>query len=169
MRQNCGCWELIGEKGVIWLWRPDSPFSFGLATRSARRAESKQHWGCPPETTSPSTGPNRAAFARTAGLQTTKANCSMTIWLITYDLRKEPNSDDYEPLWAELKRLNCHRFQESVWLGNLNNTAKEVHDHFRQYLDENDALWVSEVTKKNFYSKAKAGTTNWLENNPPDR
>ncbi|TIN80717.1 CRISPR-associated protein Cas2 [Mesorhizobium sp.] len=93
----------------------------------------------------------------------------MTTYVLTYDLNKEETSDDYKPLIDELKRLKAHRYQFSAWLINLNNTAKEAHDHFKGLMDKNDALWVSELTKTSHYSGAKAGTTKWLEDNPPAR
>jgi CRISPR-associated endonuclease Cas2 len=91
----------------------------------------------------------------------------MTIYVITYDLNKEESSADYKPLIDRLEQLNCHRYQASSWLGDLNNTAKEVHDHLKTYLDDDDALWVSEVTKNYAHSKSKAGTTPWLKAHPP--
>jgi CRISPR associated protein Cas2 len=93
----------------------------------------------------------------------------MTDYAIAYDLIKEQSSHDYEPLWAELKRLGGHRTQYSLWLVNLSNTAKEVHDHFKAYLDQDDRLWVLELTKSHYYSNAMSGTNNWLNNNPPSR
>jgi hypothetical protein len=93
----------------------------------------------------------------------------MTTFVITYDLNKEESSADYKPLIDELRRLSAHRYQASSWVANLNNTAKEVHDHFKALMDSNDALWVSELTSVHFYSNAKAGTTQWLKDNPPAR
>lgn len=93
----------------------------------------------------------------------------MTIYTLAYDLRKEQTSEDYKPLWAELERLGGLRTQYSLWLLDLNNTAKEVHDHFKGYLDSNDRLWVSELTKNNYYSNAIGGTNDWLAAHPPQR
>lgn len=93
----------------------------------------------------------------------------MSVYTLAYDLVKETGSHDYEPLWAELKRLDAHRVQYSFWLVNLNNNSKEVHDHFKAYLDENDRLFVDRLRKnENWYSGAMAGTNAWLERNPPD-
>lgn len=91
----------------------------------------------------------------------------MTVYLVIYDLNKEESSADYKPLLDELRRLGCHRFQASAWLANLNNTAKEVHDHFKALMDDNDSLWVSALGKVFSYSRAKTGTTDWLKENPP--
>jgi len=93
----------------------------------------------------------------------------MTIFVITYDLINEQGSKDYQPLWDALAKQDCHRTQYSVWLGNFNNTAKQVHDYFRGFLDTNDRLMVCEFTKDYWYSQALAGTTEWLSKNPPLR
>jgi CRISPR-associated endonuclease Cas2 len=91
----------------------------------------------------------------------------MTVYVVTYDLNKEESSADYKPLLDELRRLGCHRFQASAWLANLNNTSKEVHDHFKALMDSNDSLWVSRMNTAYFYSAAKSGTNDWLKQNPP--
>ncbi|MEQ9170008.1 MAG: hypothetical protein RLO05_05765 [Rhodospirillales bacterium] len=93
----------------------------------------------------------------------------MTDYVVTYDLRKETGTEGYKELWDELKRLDGHRTLDSVWLVNVNNTAKELHDHLKAFMDGNDRLWVSELTKKHHYSNARGGTNEWLANNPPDR
>jgi len=90
----------------------------------------------------------------------------MTTFVLTYDLIKRK---DYKTLWDELARLGAHRALESFWLISLNNTAKEVVDHFRQYVDGDDRLWVSELTKSHHYTNARAGTNAWLAKNPPAR
>lgn len=91
------------------------------------------------------------------------------IFTLTYDLNKEKTSADYKPLIDELQRLGAHRFQASAWLANLNNTAQEVHDHFKRLMDSNDSLWVSEFTGVHYYSGARSGTNQWLSANRPAR
>lgn len=90
----------------------------------------------------------------------------MTTFVLTYDLIKKK---DYQTLWDELARLGAHRALKSFWLINLNNTAKEVHDHFKGFVDSDDRLWVSELTTKHHFSNAKSGTNAWLKANPPAR
>jgi hypothetical protein len=92
----------------------------------------------------------------------------MTVYLFAYDLVNKPSEFDYEPLWAELKRLDGHRTQLSLWLLNLNNGAKEVVEHFRNFVHKDDRLWVTRVRKDDhWYDKAMAGTNDWLSRNPP--
>jgi hypothetical protein len=91
----------------------------------------------------------------------------MTVYLVSYDLRNESGSQDYEPLWAELKRLEACHTQDSVWLVSVTNTAKELHDHFKKFVDSDDRLMTAQITKNNHYSNARAGTNEWLKQNPP--
>ena len=93
----------------------------------------------------------------------------MAIYALAYDLIAEKDGQDYKPLWAELKRLGAHRVQYSLWLLNLNNTAREVIAHFKQFVDANDALWVSSVRRGEYsFSNARTGTNEWLRENTPD-
>jgi hypothetical protein len=91
----------------------------------------------------------------------------MTIYLVAYDLVKESSGRDYEPLWDELKRLDGHKTQYSLWLLDVSNTAKEVVEHFKKYVDSNDRIWASRVTKDHFYVNAMPGTNDWLSKHPP--
>ncbi|NSZ73234.1 CRISPR-associated protein Cas2 [Agrobacterium tumefaciens] len=90
----------------------------------------------------------------------------MTTYLISYDLIKRK---DYPKLWEELERLGAHRTLESLWLLSVNNTAKEVSEHFEKFIDNDDKLWVSELTKNRYYKNAKGGTNDWLKDNPSSR
>lgn len=93
----------------------------------------------------------------------------MAIYLFSYDLIDEKGSSiDYQKLYDELARLKAHRVQESLWLVNLNNTPKEVLEHFKGFTDANDKLWVSSVRKnEHWFTNANAGTNKWIESNPP--
>ncbi len=93
----------------------------------------------------------------------------MAIYILSYDLIDEKGSSvDYQKLYDELNRLKAHRVQDSLWLLNLTNTAKEVLEHFKGFTDSNDKLWVSSVRKgEHWYTNANAGTNKWLEANPP--
>ncbi|MBE7734630.1 CRISPR-associated protein Cas2 [Devosia faecipullorum] len=89
----------------------------------------------------------------------------MATYVFTYDLIKRK---DYPKLWEELERLGAHRALNSFWLINVDNTAKELHDHLREFVDSDDLTWVSELTKNHGYT-AKKGTNAWLKENPPER
>lgn len=90
----------------------------------------------------------------------------MTSYTVSYDLR---NQKDYQTLWDELARLGAHRTQESYWLVNVDNTAGELHDHLKKFVDADDRIWVSELTRNHRYSNAMKGTNDWIKNNPPSK
>jgi hypothetical protein len=90
----------------------------------------------------------------------------LTTYSVSYDLNKEKN---YSLLLGELRRLNAVRTQASYWLVGVTNNAIELHNHLKAFVDKDDALWVSEITKNHHYSNAMAGTNNFLEKNPPGR
>lgn len=92
----------------------------------------------------------------------------MTVYLLAYDLINEHSGFDYKPLWAELNRLNAHRTQYSLWLVNLNNTPKEVAEHFRKFMDGDDRIWATRVRSNEYwFINAMNGTVEWLRKNPP--
>lgn len=93
----------------------------------------------------------------------------MPVYLVAYDLVDEARSSfSYQPLWDELRRLDAHRVQYSLWLVTLSNTPREVADHFKQFMDRNDRVWVSTVRKSEYwFANAMSGTNKWLEQNPP--
>jgi hypothetical protein len=91
----------------------------------------------------------------------------MAVYLVIYDLVNKPTEFDYEPLWAELKRLKCYRTQLSAWLANLSNTPEEVRQHFMRYMHKDDRLMVSRIRPREYdYINAMAGTNDWLKSNP---
>jgi CRISPR associated protein Cas2 family len=94
---------------------------------------------------------------------------TMTDYTLAFDLVNEQSSHDYEPLWTELKQLGGHRTQYSLWLINVNNTAKETCDQLRNLLDKGDRVWVLELTANHYFANATGGTNDWIKNNPPSR
>lgn len=93
----------------------------------------------------------------------------MAAYLVAYDLINESKgTHDYEPLWTELKRLNAHRTQYSLWLVNLNLTPQQVVEHFKQFVDKDDRIWATEVRSAgHWYINAIRGTNVWLQKNLP--
>lgn len=90
----------------------------------------------------------------------------MTSYLLTYDLNKDKN---YQKLYDELERLGGHRTLLSVWLVSVNNTATELRKHLTQFIDDDDSMWVLEVTQNNSYNNVRKGTNAWLQKHPPKR
>lgn len=95
----------------------------------------------------------------------------MAIYLLTYDLTKQKPEFDYEVLWEELERLGAHRTQYSVWLISNTDTARELLNHLKQFVHDDDRLWIVRLTKREGtlqynYRNAMKGTNKWLEDNP---
>lgn len=66
----------------------------------------------------------------------------MALYFLTYDLR---NSRDYQKLYDELNNFNAVRVLESTWCFNqINTTASDLRDYFKNYIDSDDAILVSE-------------------------
>lgn len=82
----------------------------------------------------------------------------MALYFLTYDLRKSRN---YQSLYDELQNFSAVRILESTWCFNrLNTSAKGLRDYFKQYIDSDDGLIVSEV--KDWASRNTDGTPNDL-------
>lgn len=68
----------------------------------------------------------------------------MALFFISYDLRNEKN---YQKITNELKRLNAVRILESCWcFKQTNMTSKDLKDYFKQFLDNDDGIIVSQIT-----------------------
>lgn len=67
----------------------------------------------------------------------------MALYFLTYDLRK---SRDYQSLYDELENFGAVRILESTWCFKKKNTStKDLRDHFKNIVDNNDGIIVSEV------------------------
>ena len=68
----------------------------------------------------------------------------MALYFINYDLRK---SRDYQKLYDALELFKAVRILESLWCFNrFNTSAKDLRDYFKQFIDSDDGLCVSEVS-----------------------
>lgn len=82
----------------------------------------------------------------------------MALYFLTYDLRKSRN---YQSLYDELQNFSAVHILESTWCFNrLNTSAKGLRDYFKQYIDSDDGLIVSEA--KDWASRNTDGTPNDL-------
>lgn len=84
----------------------------------------------------------------------------MAKFLVTYDLIKDK---DYKRLIDELERLEGHKALLSVCLLDLNNTTTQVREHLAGFVDDDDKVFVAEMTVKPSFTKAFKGTTAWLD------
>ncbi|WP_122709525.1 hypothetical protein [Pseudomonas viridiflava] len=87
----------------------------------------------------------------------------MISFTVSYDFISIKN---YKLLIDELERLGAHRSQDSFWLVACNNTAKGLHDYLRKFMDGDDKLWVSELTRNHHYTQANSGKNAWIAQNP---
>lgn len=86
----------------------------------------------------------------------------MAYFLVSYDLVKEQSSFDYQPLWDELDRLGGVKTLLSEYLLEADNTAQEVVNHLKQFIDSNDRLMAVEFIKRPAYTYALKGTNAWI-------
>jgi hypothetical protein len=71
----------------------------------------------------------------------------MALFFLSYDLR---NKRDYQPLYDELKKFNAVRMFESCWYFKyLNTSAIDSRNHFKNFVDEDDGLLVSQIAEDN--------------------
>lgn len=68
----------------------------------------------------------------------------MSLYFLSYDLRKSRN---YQPLYDELNDFDAVRVLESTWsFRRINTSAEGIRNHFRQYIDGDDGIIVSDVS-----------------------
>jgi hypothetical protein len=68
----------------------------------------------------------------------------MALFFLDYDLR---GTRDYQKLYDELKRFDAVRILESLWCFNrVDISASGLRDYWKQFVDSNDAICVSEVS-----------------------
>ncbi len=65
----------------------------------------------------------------------------MTVYVVSYDLLQPGR--DYATLYAALERAGARRILYSQWLLRTNQTAVQVRDALRAYIDANDRLFVN--------------------------
>jgi hypothetical protein len=67
------------------------------------------------------------------------------LYMVSYDLMK--NDKDYDRITDRLKDLNAVRVLFSEWFLISNATATDVYNLLKDYVDGNDKLFVTELTK----------------------
>lgn len=88
----------------------------------------------------------------------------MNTILISYDLRA-PNRD-YATLWDHLKSYAWARPLESVWLVRTTLNPQEVFDAAVKYVDQNDKMFVVDITGKNsVWINLPNDVSEWIKSN----
>lgn len=68
----------------------------------------------------------------------------MRNYIITYDLNKE--WQDYPSLINAIKQYKYINWMKSVWFIKTDSTATEINTNLTKYIDNNDRLFISEIT-----------------------
>lgn len=87
----------------------------------------------------------------------------MKFYLISYDLIKDKN---YTRLIDQIKKIaNGHcKPLESLWIIGHNGAAKDIVDSLVSYVDSDDKLFVTQVTKDTAWTTSlDEDTRNWLK------
>lgn len=83
----------------------------------------------------------------------------MALFAVSYQIN---DTKDYPRLWAELDRLDAHKVMRSFYFLDLHNTAMEVRDHLKGYIDDDDAVAVVPFDERPRHEMAHKGTNDWL-------
>jgi hypothetical protein len=76
----------------------------------------------------------------------------MALYFMTYDLRKKK---DYKKLYDELAKFKAVRILESTWcFYRLNTSASNLRDYFKNFIDNDDGLLISESNSWASYNTA---------------
>ena len=67
----------------------------------------------------------------------------MAKFVISYELATA--GQNYDALWAELRRLQTQPLLLSQWAGKIDATSTQLRDHLRRYLGANDRILVMNV------------------------
>lgn len=69
----------------------------------------------------------------------------MSVYLVSYDLNRP--GQEYEALWSAIQSYpRCCHALKSQWFVCSDSSAEQICKHLRGFIDEDDFLFVSEVT-----------------------
>ena len=89
----------------------------------------------------------------------------MSVYIVTYDLRKNSTPEDYKKLINLIKEDGVWAcLGESSYLVESDLSAVELRDKFKQALDGNDLLFVGKVTAPAAWRGYSEDVTNWIKN-----
>ena len=69
----------------------------------------------------------------------------MAVFTISYDLNKQ--GQNYEAIWAELKRTEYNHIMDSTWLISTSENVSQIQDRVKKHLDANDRLLISKLNR----------------------
>ena len=87
------------------------------------------------------------------------------ILLISYDLKKPDR--DYSSLYEAIKNAGCNwwHYLESVWIINTDLTPGVCSDLIRSSMDEDDSLFVVDITGKAHQGWLPSKAWDWFKTN----
>jgi hypothetical protein len=80
-------------------------------------------------------------------------------YCISYDLNRP--GQDYSDLIKAIKSYEFVEVMKSGWFVKSTNSAQQIYDHLRRYIDDNDFLFISEITS-NMSGWLKKNVVEWL-------
>lgn len=83
----------------------------------------------------------------------------MALYAVSYQLNKTKN---YQPLWDAFEALNSHKAMKDFYLIDVDATTEEVGAHLKQYVDEDDFLFVVPFDTRPYKWRCYQGTEAWL-------
>ncbi len=91
----------------------------------------------------------------------------MSVFLVTYDLKKPETSADYENLITQIKSYDSWAKPEySTWLIKANKTTQSIFNELSPHTDGNDKLLVVDVTNDPWWSKnLPTDVVTWMKTN----
>lgn len=84
------------------------------------------------------------------------------IYIVTYDLNKP--GQDYKELYKAIESYKSIRAMDSTWFIKSSKTAQQISDDLLKHIDENDYLFVGEITS-NRQGWMDEKVWNWLNDN----
>ena len=85
----------------------------------------------------------------------------MNTYIVTYDLRK---SRDYESLYKAIKSYKWAYVLESVWCIVTSDSAKDIRDYLKGFMDNDDGLFVIKSGTEAAWSNVECSNA-WLKDN----
>lgn len=83
----------------------------------------------------------------------------MALFAVSYQLN---DKKDYPKLWAEMTRLKGLKVMRSFYFLDLSTTAKDLRDHLKTFIDNDDAIAVVPFDQRPYHHMAYQGTNDWI-------
>ena len=84
----------------------------------------------------------------------------MAVFTVSYDLNK--SGQNYEALWAELKRTQYNHILDSTWLISTTETVEQISDRLRKHMDQNDHVIISRLNAGQYNGWMPKDVWEWI-------